>query len=311
MDLSIVIVNWNAKDYLRKCLESIYRNSESLVFEVFTVDNGSADGSAEMVRREFPKVILIENKDNPGFGRANNQALRNCNGEFVLILNPDTEVLAGALGVMADFLRQKEKAGAVGAKLLNSDGTVQFTCARNFPTLLTEFFWLTTLVRRFPDSKIVGHYLMSYWDHNDRREVDCLSGSCIMARRDVLKGLGYFDENYFMYGEDVELCYRIKKGGWEIWYLPEAEIIHYGGGSSWKIAETAAIYDRIAMTIFFKKYYGFLTAAIYRIMCFLIGLAMSAVSAIILPFTSERKKMKKIFYENLAVFEWSVGLRNK
>lgn len=311
MDLSIVIVNWNARDYLRKCLESIYRNAGRLSLEIFVVDNGSGDGSADMLRREFSGVKLIENRDNPGFGAANNQALKRCAADLVLMLNPDTEVSEGALTSMVDFLKWNRRAGAVGAKLLNADRTIQLTCARNFPTLLSEFFWLTTLVRRFPKSRIVGNYLMSYWDHNDRREIDCLSGACIMARLEVLRKLDYFDEDYFIYGEDVDLCYRIKKAGWQIWYLPEAEITHYGGGSSRSIAETAAILDRIAIKIFFRKHRGVLTAAGYRMMCFFIGLCMTAVSGVIFPFAKEGGKIKKVFFESLAVLEWSAGLGNR
>ncbi len=308
--LSVVIVNWNAKDYLRKCLQSLHRDPEG-PSEVFVVDNGSSDGSVDIIKREFPSVKLIENEGNPGFGTANNQALKKCAGELVLILNPDTEVLGGSLKTMTDFFKQNPRAGAVGAKLLNVDGSIQLTCARNFPTLLTEFFWLTTLVRRFPKSRIVGHYLMSYWDHGGKREVNCLSGACIMARMDLLQKLNLFDEDYFMYGEDVDLCYRIKEAGWQIWYLPEAEIIHYGGGSSEKIAEAAAIYDRIAIRMFFRKHRGILSAAVYRIMCFFIGLGMTAISGATIPFTHEREKMKKVFFENLAILEWSAGIRNK
>ena len=311
MDLSIVIVNWNAGDYLRKCLESIYVNSEALALEILVVDNGSSDGSVEMLRERFPNVALIENKDNPGFGAANNQALKGCASDFVLILNPDTEVSAGALAAMVNFLRQNAKVGAVGAKLLNANKTIQLTCARNFPTILSEFFWLTTLVRRFPENRIIGGYLMSYWDHNDKREVDCLSGACIMARLEVLRKLDYFDEDYFIYGEDVDLCYRIKKAGWQIWYLPEAEITHYGGGSSRNIAEAAAILDRIAIKTFLRKHRGVLPAAGYRMMCIFIGLAMSAISGAVLLFARERGKTKKVFLENLAIFEWSAGLRDK
>ena len=309
MDLSIVIVNWNARDYLRKCLKSVYANPDGLGLEIFVVDNSSTDGSPAMLKKEFPGVKVIENKGNPGFGAANNQALKICESDFALILNPDTEISTGALAAMVGFLKQNGKAGAVGAKLLNADGTIQLTCARNFPTLLTEFFWLTTLVRRFPRNRVVGKYLMSYWDHNDKREVDCLSGACIMARLGALKKLDYFDEDYFMYGEDVDLCYRIKKAGWQIWYLPEAEIIHYGGGSSGRIAETAAIYDRISIAKFFGKHRGILTAIAYRIMCFFVGLFMSAVSAGVFVFSRDREKIKKVFFDNLAIFEWAAGLR--
>ncbi|MFA6355980.1 MAG: glycosyltransferase family 2 protein [Candidatus Omnitrophota bacterium] len=310
MDLSVVIVNWNAENYLKRCLESVYACNKGLSIEVFVVDNNSSDGSVRMIRSDFPQVKLLENKDNPGFGAANNRALKACTGEFVLILNPDTEVRDGAVGKMTGFLRADPDAGAAGAKLLNADGSVQMTCARNYPDLATEFFWLTTLVRRFPKNRAAGRYLMSYWDHNDRREVDCLSGACIMARSKVLKDIGFFDEDYFMYGEDVDLCYRIKKAGWHIWYLPEAEIVHYGGGSTNRIAEKAAIYDRIAISLFFRKHYGALTAALYRAMCLFIGSAMAVIAGASMPFMKDRAKPKKVFFENLAILAWSLGLRN-
>ncbi len=311
MDLSIIIVNWNARDYLRKCLESVYINSDQLSLEVFVVDNGSVDNSVDMIKRDFPDVSLIENKSNHGFGAANNQALRRCAGEFALILNPDTEVCPGSLRKMVDFLRQNPRAGAVGAKLLNPDGSIQLTCARNFPTIVTEFFWLTTLFRRFPKNRLVGYYLMSYWDHKDERAVDCLSGACVLVRRDILQKLDFFDEDYFMYGEDVDLCYRIKKSGWQIWYLPEAQLIHYGRGSSNRISETAAIYDRKAIQLFFKKQHGALTAGFYRLECIFISLAMAMTCALILivPFVEERHKVKKVFLENVAILLWGVRLR--
>lgn len=309
MDLSIVIVNWNAGSYLKKCLDSVYAACAGLDAEIFVVDNNSTDGSVKKVRDGFPYVRIIENRNNPGFGAANNQALRLCSGEFVLILNPDTEIRADAIGKITDFLRADPSAGAAGAKLLNADGTVQMTCARNYPGLLTEFFWLTTLVRRFPDNRVVGHYLMSYWDHGDRREVDCLSGAFIMARRKALEDIGLFDEDYFMYGEDVDLCYRIKEAGWHIWYLPEAEAVHYGGGSSGRIAEKAAIYDRIAISLFFRKHYSPFTAVLYRIMCVFIGASMTSIVGIAAPFMKDRSKARKVLLENFAILAWSLGLR--
>lgn len=313
IDLSIIIVNWNTKDYLQKCLNSVYENTRDITFEIIIVDNASNDSSVEMVKYNFSGVILIENEKNFGFAAANNQALKRSRGKFVLILNPDTEVLPRSLNVMVDFLKRNSKAGAAGPKILNPDNSIQLTCARNFPTLSTEFFWLTTLIRRFPKNKIIGNYLMSYWDHNDRRQVDCLSGACIMVRRDVLEKSSFFDEDYFMYGEDIDLCYCIKKAGWQIWYLPDAKIIHYGGASSKKISESAAIYDRRAIQLFFKKHYSRSTAGIYRLMCLLLGLVMVLVSGLILvfSFTKDRWKVKKLFLENRAILLWALKLKGK
>ena len=312
-DLSIIIVSWNTKDYLQKCLNSIYENTKGITFEVIVVDNASSDASAQMVKNRFPQAILIENKENLGFGAANNQAIKRSRGKYALILNPDTEISGESLNTMVTFLNENPKVGSVGPKILNPNNSIQLTCARNYPTLSTEFFWLTTLVRRFPKNRVMGRYLMSYWDHTDRREVDCLSGACMMVRRDVLEKMSYFDEDYFMYGEDVDLCYRIKKAGWQIWYLPEAQIIHYGGASSKTIFESATIYDRRAIQLFFKKHYGRLTAGLYRWMCAFIGFAMLLISGLILiyPFIKERWKIKKLFLENKTILLWALKLKGK
>lgn len=313
MTLSVAIVSWNVKGLLNKCLESVFKAAKELQTEVIVVDNASSDASTEMVKNRFPQAILIENKQNIGFGAANNQAIKRSRGKYVLILNPDTEILGGSLNMMATFLNENPKVGAVGPKILNPDNSIQLTCARNYPTLTTEFFWLTTLVRRFPKNRVIGHYLMSYWDHNDRRQIDCLSGACMMVRRDVLEKSGLFDEGYFMYGEDVDLCYRIKKAGWQIWYLPQAQIIHYGGASSKAISEGASVYDRRAIQLFFRKHYGILNAGLYRTMCALIGFAMSLISGLILiyPFLKERGKFKKLFLENKAILLWALKLKGR
>lgn len=311
--LSIIIVNWNTKDHLENCLKSIYENTKNITFEIIVVDNASSDGSVEMVRSKFPYVTLIENKENLGFGAANNQGIKTSKGKYILILNPDTVILPGCLDRLMGFLGQYSDVGAVGPKILNPDKTIQITCARNFPTLLTEFFWLTTLVRRFPKNRVIGYYLMSYWDHDDRREVNCLSGACMMVRKDVLEKLELFDEDYFMYGEDVDLCYRIKKASWQIWYLSEAQIIHYGGASSKKISESAAIYDRKAIQLFFRKHYGKLVTGLYRLMCFFISFGMVLSSGLILlfPFIKQRLKVKKIFLENKAILLWALKLKGR
>jgi len=308
VDLSIIIVSWNTKDYLLKCLNSIYRNIKNMTFEIIVIDNASSDGSTEMIRLKFFDVILIENKQNIGFGAANNQAIKRSGGKYVLILNPDTEILGESLNTMVTFLNENPKVGIVGPKILNPDNSIQLTCARNFPTLATEFFWLTSLVRRFPKNRVIGHYLMSYWDHNDRRRVDCLSGACMMVRRDTLEKLGLFDEDYFMYGEDVDLCYHIKKSGWQIWYLPEAQIIHSGGESSKRISETAPVYDRQSIQLFFKKHHGEFIANIYKFMCLFIGFIMTITSGLILlcPLIKERWKFKKLFLENKSIFFWAL-----
>ncbi len=312
ISLSIVIVNWNSYRFLERCLQSIAETLSPAVYEVIVVDNASTDDSVSLIRSGFPAVRLIANDNNAGFARANNQGFAGSKGKYVLILNPDTVVLPQAIERLTGFLDQHPDFAAVGPKLVNADKTIQFECARNFPTLFTELFWITTLVRRFPKNKVVGRYLMSYWDHLSGREVDCLSGAGILIRREVLENINFFDEGFFMYGEDVDLCYRVRKSGRRIYYLPEAEIIHYGGGSSRLISARAAAHDRQALQRFFRKHYGVFTAASYRIMCFFLGLGMSLLSAVVvvIPFLENRlkTKSKKVLAESLAILRWSLYL---
>lgn len=254
--LSVVIVNWNVREPLKECLESIFKTSRDMELEVIVVDNNSSDGSVEMVKEKFPSVVLIENNRNSGFGAANNQGIRISKGEYILILNPDTVIFPNLLQRMTVFLDQNSDAGAVGPKILNPDGSIQFECARNFPTPLTEFFVLSTLYKRFPGSKIFGKYLMSYWDHNDQREVELLSGACALIRKKVFDEVGLFDEGFFMYTEETDLFYRIKKQGWKIYFLPSAQITHFWGKSTDQIPHTMAVEARKSMELFFQKHYG-------------------------------------------------------
>lgn len=263
--VSIIIVNWNTKDYLEKCLTSIYETTKDTIFEIIVVDNASSDGSTEIIRSKFSHVTLIENKENSGFGAANNQGIKISKGKYILILNPDTIILPECLDRLVNFLDQHSDVGAIGPKILNPDGTVQLTCARNFPTPLTEFFAYSILFRKFLCNKIFGNYLMTYWDHNDEREVSALSGSCMMFGRKALDEVGLFDENFFMYGEDLDLCYRIKKGGWKIWFLPNAQIVHYGGQSSSQVPVQTFFFDRDSMHRFFLKHYGIISGITHKI----------------------------------------------
>lgn len=234
MDVSICIVNWNTKDLLQKCLLSIQQITSGIEFEVILVDNGSSDGSADMVRRTFPKCRLIESRENLGFVRGNNLAVKHARGENVLFLNPDTELLTNAVRGMHAYLCENQDTGAVGCRINNSDGSIQYTCACTYPTPFNELSSLFLMNRVFPKSSFFSSREMSYWDHQDSRDVDCLSGACMMVRNDVLRSVGLFDEKIFMYAEDVDLCYRTRKSGWRIHYLAEESIVHYEGSSSRK-----------------------------------------------------------------------------
>lgn len=255
MNLSIVIVNYNVRYFLEQCLMAIDRARRDLQLEIFVVDNGSVDGSSALVKKRFPYVHLIENQQNLGFARANNQALRLCQGEYILILNPDTLIQEDTLVELIGFLREHPRAGAVGCMLINPDGSFQVASRRSLPTAWVAFTRIIGLSRLFPRSPVFGRYNLTYRDPGQAGEIDVLSGSLMMLRREAIAGIGYFDEDFFMYGEDIDLCYRLKKNGWSIWYYPATKAIHYKGESSKRseISQMTNFYS--AMLIFINKHF--------------------------------------------------------
>jgi GT2 family glycosyltransferase len=254
VDLSICLVSWNTRNLLLDCLNSIFKNSDDLKLEVFVIDNNSFDGSAKMVEQMFPIVRLIANQKNNGFAVANNQGIELAKGRHLLLLNPDTIVLPGALQKMIHFLDDTPNAGAVAAKLYNTDGTLQYS-VRRFPTLLTPFTENSILL----DSPIISHFTrksrMYEWDHNSLREVEQPAGAAFMIKRPVIETLGTLDYHYHMFFEDVDLCYRIRRNGWKIYYLPEAGIIHHGGQS---VKQRSNIGEEFYKSLikYFKSHYG-------------------------------------------------------
>lgn len=228
VDLSIIVVNWNTCELLAQCLQSLEDTIRDSSYEVWVVDNGSSDGSVEMVRERFPRTHLIVNMENVGFARANNQAIDCCRGRYLLLLNSDTKVLPGALGELVRFMDDHRGAGVAGARLLYSDGTFQASHSP-FPTLWREFLMLSGLGRR-----LVRPRYPSYGPEVEKgdQQVDYVEGACLLARREAIDQVGGLDERIFMYAEDVDWCYRFAQAGWEVWYLPQVRIVHYGGQSS-------------------------------------------------------------------------------
>lgn len=240
LDLSVVIVNYNVREFLEQALRSVFRASAGLRLEVFVVDNNSVDGSPAMVRNQFPDVHLIANADNVGFGAANNQAIRRARGRYILVLNPDTIVQEDTFSKMIRFMDDHPQAGAAGCKILHPDGSFARESRRAFPTPSVAFYRMIGLAGLFPRSAVFGRYNMTHLPENEVAEVDALSGSCMLVRRDAVfgggsgHGAGLFDEAFYMYGEDLDWCYRIQKAGWKIYYTPETQIIHYKGESTKK-----------------------------------------------------------------------------
>lgn len=260
--IAIVIVSYNTRGMLRDCLASIPAGLGASAGEVWVIDNQSRDGSAAMVRAEFPGVYVIESPHNGGYSYANNLALRQIVGaDAIVLLNPDTVVAPGALDALARELAAHPEIGAVGPKLLLDDGTLDVACRRSFPTPEISLYRMVGLSRLLPHSRLFGAYNLSYLPVDARAEVDALVGACMMVRASVVAEVGLLDEAYFMYGEDLDWCYRIKQLGWRIVYLPSAVVHHHKRASSRQrpIASVRAFYD--AMRIFYRRYYAPVTPA--------------------------------------------------
>ena len=261
MDLTIVIVNWNTREFLVPCLRSLLLHTQGLSFEVYVVDNASADGSADCVASSFPQVHLIANWSNLGFSRANNQALRVARGEFVALLNPDTLLIENVFLPLIQEMRSRPEVGTAGPMILNGDGrTVQVSCARRLPRLRFNFCDMTGLARRFPQSHLFGAEYMSFWDHQDSRYVEALSGACMVVRREAIDSVGLLDESQFMYCDDTDWCLRFLAGGWKIYYVARARLIHFGGGGRDQVPVAMKLQLAKAQYYYYGKHVGRLYA---------------------------------------------------
>jgi GT2 family glycosyltransferase len=242
-----------------------------LTFEVFVVDNASADGSAALVRETFPAVRLIANATNVGFSRANNQAIRQATGEFILLLNPDTLLVEDAFSPLVRLARERGEIGAIGPKIVSRDGvTVQYVCARRLPRLFFSFCQTLGLAARFPRSRLLAGEMMSFWDHQTSRYVDALVGACMMVRRITIEQIGLMDENQFMFGDDVDWCKSILDGNWRIYYDADVRIIHYGGESTAQVPLEMNLEGVKAMRYYFRKHHGRWHAFLFCVMTFVI-----------------------------------------
>ena len=269
-DLSVVIVNWNVRDLLRRCLHSILANLQTCALAnlcIIVVDNASTDDSVEMVQAEFPTVHVIANAENRGFPAANNQGLAVAQGRYILLLNPDTEVVGDALATMVAFADAHPDVGMVGPQLLNTDGSVQ-SSRRRFPTLATGFLESTWLERYTP-RRLLERY--EFLDQPDDvvQDVDWLYGAAFMARREAIEQVGPMDEGFFMYSEELDWCRRFREAGWRVVYLPTAQIVHHEGKSSEQVVAARHIHFQTSKVRYFRKYHGRVVAEVLRL--FLLG----------------------------------------
>jgi len=253
--VSVIIVNFNVKEFLEQLLTSLQKSLQNIPSEIIIVDNASSDNSQEFIRTNFPNLTLLENEKNLGFARASNQGLKIARGEYLVLLNPDTIVKEDTFSSMLTFFEQHPEVGMAGCKILNPDGSLQLACRRSFPTPWISFTKLAGLSRLFPHSKLFGKYNLTYLDSDRSYEVDAISGSFMMVRRTALDDVGLLDESFFLYGEDLDWCYRFREAGWKVRYFPDTQIIHFKGESS-KRAE----FDNLktfyhAMSLFARKHF--------------------------------------------------------
>ncbi|MFA5832251.1 MAG: glycosyltransferase [Bacteroidota bacterium] len=255
MDISVIIVNYNVREFLNNALISLFKALERYSSEVFVVDNASDDGSVELIQKNFPNVHLIVNTENLGFAKANNQALKRSTGKYLLLINPDTLIQEDTFEKLIEFFTTHSDSGMVGCKILNPDGSLQLPCRRSFPTpwvAFTKTFGLSTL---FPNSKLFARYNLTYLNPDETCEVDAVSGSFMMITREVYEKIGGLDETFFMYGEDLDWCFRVQQSGWKVNYVPTTSIIHYKGESTKRsdIDELKVFYN--AMRLFVRKHH--------------------------------------------------------
>ena len=277
MKLSIVIVNYNVKYFLEQALHSVRKALNGIEAEIFVVDNHSVDGSCEMVKRKFPEVILIENKINTGFSKANNQAIHLSKGEYVLLLNPDTVVEEDCFSKTIEFMDKTPDAGALGVKMIDGKGHFLPESKRGLPTPKVAFYKMFGFASLFPKSKKFGQYHLGFLDKNKIHSVEVLAGAFMLLRKSVLEKVGLLDEDYFMYGEDIDLCYRISKSGYKNYYFPNTTIIHYKGESTKKTSINYVFIFYRAMITFAQKHY---TQKHAQLFSFLINIAIYIRAAI-------------------------------
>jgi N-acetylglucosaminyl-diphospho-decaprenol L-rhamnosyltransferase len=305
LQLSVIVVNWNVQDLLRTCLASLEAElgmtspgAAGKGTEIIVVDNASADGSVEMLRAEFPHVTTISNQHNAGFGAANNQALAQSNGRYVLFLNPDTEVKPGAIRRMLAFIEQRPQAGCAGPRLLNPDGSIQ-SSRRSFPGVATAFVESTVLQRYCGGLGALRRFYSGRGDEHEPQRVDWLVGACLLMRRSALEEVGAFDERFFMYSEEMDLCYRLRQAGYEVWFVPEAEVVHHEGASSRQDLFLRNVNFHESRYRFFRKHHGIAPALALRWFVFgtfLFQVAEEAVKFLLQPAKRQMRRERVHLY---------------
>ena len=311
MELSIIIVNWNALDYLRECIVSIYENTVSIKFEIIVVDNASTKGDVDTLRMLFPQVKIIKSRQNLGFARANNLGCREANGAYVLFLNPDTKLVGPAINIMMQNMRSLSDAGIVGCRQVNSDLTVQTTSIQKFPTISNQILNIEYLRLRWPGCPL-WNIAPLFCDNPLPVVVDVIPGACMLLRRELFEQEGMFSEEYFMYAEDIDLNYKIAKKDYKNYYISNAVIIHYGGKSSSQksVNQWATMMKYCAMSRYYSKNHSSGYATVYRIVIGISAFGRLIMIAFAFPFSSilwRRAALQKAAQKWWATLKWALG----
>jgi hypothetical protein len=255
MDLSIIIVSYNTEELTVNAIQSVLASQTDYAYEIIVVDNASSDQSVARIRERFPQLTVLQNEFNEGFSKANNRGIRISRGRYILLLNSDTIVQPDTLDVMIRFMDSHPRVGAAGCKVVMPDGSLDRACRRGFPTPSASFYYAFGISKLFPNNPRFNQYQLSYLDPDKDYPVDCLVGAFMMVRRETIEQVGLLDEDFFMYGEDIDWCYRIKQAGWQIHYYPYTQIIHYKGASSRRKPRKMIVEFHRAMILFHRKHY--------------------------------------------------------
>jgi hypothetical protein len=306
-ELSIVFVNWNSTDYLRECIASIYTYAREVKFEIIVVDNASPQRDVDGLKEQFPGAILIKNPENLGFARANNLGFKHCSGRYVLFLNPDTQLMGPAIQTMLNHLRSSSNVGIVGCKLLNSDLSVQTSCIQKFPTILGQVTDIEYLRLRWPSCKLWAIASL-FAECSEPAKVEVISGACMMMKRDVFERVGGFSEEYFMYAEDLDLCYKVSHAGFVNYYVGGAAVIHHGGKSSGQreVNQWATRMKFMSILQFVIKSRGRFYGASFRLAVGFAALIRLLAIAVAFPFIN-RKAGQSMISKWWVVFNWAFG----
>ncbi len=307
MDASLIIVSWNAKDHLINCLNSILKFRKN-GWEIIVVDNGSTDGGPDVVENQFPMVQMIKNNENLGFARANNIGIRVSTGRYVCFINSDVIVQDGCIEKLMEVMDQNPSVGMCGPKILNPDGTLQPSC-QNFPGVWNNFCHAIGLNCIFPHSAFFSEPYMKYWPHDSVRRVDALNGCFWIVRRTALDHVGLLDENFFIYGEDVDWCKRFHDTGWDVVFFPQAQAVHFGAASSSRAPIRFYIEMQKADLFYWRKHHGRIFAFVYRLIVLLrhvVRLIARMIEYVLRPANRPEADFK--LKRSLATVRWALGL---